>query len=448
MKCMHLASSLCVAALTSAALTGCGGSSGGAGGSGGSSGKNPNELPVPSGITPYIEPSMSLGAGTILLSASGETLSLGGFDWPPSSMDDTCMVDGWQFTLYRYITVPTNVTLWADPNEVPTDQSKHGAVVAHVVGPWAIDLHKGGPLPGKGGGGEEALPFAQILAMDDGSAFDPTTTYGFGFSTIPAPKDVYNVNLDSTPGPDGLNDLDEYTNVMIPNGYSVLYEGVATYMGGAACNVGDSGTGSEEVKYDFSTLPQTVPFRLGFSTPTSYVNCQNGTDFGSQPGINGEDHPRGVQVSAANSIISQVTIHMDHPFWESFAENSPLHWDQIAAQYLGVTNPMATIEDLQFIGPPGAKTTKPLDFTAFTDNASKPIPWRTCDMGYYTTTGTGQLAFNPLKVNVTIGGTNPTVGLRNYYDFIRYTQATQGHLNSQGLCFIDRQYPSPPGGSG
>src|SRR5580704_5031492 len=114
MKCMHLASSLCVAALTSAALTGCGGSSGGAGGSGGSSGKNPNELPVPSGITPYIEPSMSLGAGTILLSASGETLSLGGFDWPPSSMDDTCMVDGWQFTLYRYITVPTNVTLWAD----------------------------------------------------------------------------------------------------------------------------------------------------------------------------------------------------------------------------------------------------------------------------------------------------------------------------------------------
>ena len=42
---------------------------------------------------------------------------------------------------------------------------------------------------------------------------------------------------------------------------------------------------------------------------------------------------------------------------------------------------------------------------------------------------------------------NPAVGLRNYYDFIRYTQATQGHLNSQGLCYIARQYPAPPGGS-
>ena len=37
--------------------------------------------------------------------------------------------------------------------------------------------------------------------------------------------------------------------------------------------------------------------------------------------------------------------------------------------------------------------------------------------------------------------------IRDYYDFIRYTQSTQGHLNSQGLCYIDRQYPAPAGGS-
>jgi len=431
-----------VAALASAALLGCSSSSGG--GAGGSSGVNPNALPAPTGITPNVTPPTTLGAGTILLSASGETLSLGGFDWPPSSADDTCMVDGWKFTLYRYLTVPTTVTLWSSPNLVPSDQSQHGPVVAHVVGPWVIDLHKGGPLPGKGGGGEEALPFAQIVGLDDGSAFDPTVTYGFGFSTTAATKDVYNVNLDSTPGPDGLNDLDEYTNVMIPNGYSVLYEGVATYLGDASCN-GVQTSGS--VTYDFSKLPTTLPFRLGFSTPTSYVNCQNGTDLAGM-GVNGEDHPRGVQVSATSNYVAQVTIHMDHPFWESFAENSPLHWDHIAAQYVGVSNPVATIEDLQFVGLPGAKTTKPLDFTAFTDATGAPIPWRTCDATYYTPTGTGQLHFDPLEVNVTIGGSDPAVGLRNYYDFIRYTQATQGHLNSQGLCYIDRHYPSPPGGSG
>jgi hypothetical protein len=442
MKHARLASHTIVSALAGAALVGCGGGSSGGGG-------NPNAIPAPSGITapPASYPSTSLGAGTILLSASGEVLSLGGFDWPDTGMNDTCMVDGWEFTLYRYLTVVESVDIWSTPNLVPSDQSQHGPLVAHVTGPWVLDLHLGGPLMGKGGGGEEAKPFAQILAQDDGTAFDPSTTYAFGFNTIPATKDVYNVNLTSTPGPDGKDDLDEYNDVMIPGGYSVLYEGVATYKGAApgqpSCDVVTSGAVGP---YDFTKLPSSLPFRMGFSTPTNYVNCQNGTDL-MGPGVNGEDHPRGVQVSATESTIAQVTIHMDHPFWESFAENSPLHWDQIAAQYLGAQNPVATVEDLQFMGLPGAKTTKPLDFTAFTDAAGTPIPWRTCDPTYYTTTGTGQLHFDPLKVDVTIGGADPATGLRNYYDFIRYTQATQGHLNSQGLCYIDRQYPSPPGGS-
>jgi hypothetical protein len=439
MRYAHLARLVPLAALASSPLSGCSSSSGG--GAGGSNGKNANALHAPSGITANVAPSPALGAGTILLSASGETLSLAGFEWPDSGMNDTCMVDGWQFKLYRYLTVVQSVDIWSNPNMVPTDQSQHGPLVASVTGPWVIDLHLGGPLMGKGGGGEQAKPFAQIVSQDDGSAFDPTITYGFGFNTVAAPKDVYNVNLtDSTATPaaaDGKNDLDEYTNVMIPNGYSVLYEGVATYLGAAPgqpqCDMVGSGT---VAAYAFkNNLPSPLTFQMGFSTPTNYVNCQNGTDLAG-PGVNGEDHPRGVQVSATDSITAQVTIHMDHPFWESFAENSSLHWDQVAAQYVGVSNPVAKTEDL-----------KGVNFTAFTDKTGTPLPWRSCDPTYYTTTGTGQLHFDPLKVNVTIGGTDPTTGLRDYYDFIRYTQATQGHLNSQGLCYIDRQYPSPPGGS-
>ena len=48
---------------------------------------------------------------------------------------------------------------------------------------------------------------------------------------------------------------------------------------------------------------------------------------------------------------------------------------------------------------------------------------------------------------IAVSKTHPAEAIRDYYDYIRYTQSTQGHLNSQGLCFIDRQFPSPPGGS-
>ena len=46
-----------------------------------------------------------------------------------------------------------------------------------------------------------------------------------------------------------------------------------------------------------------------------------------------------MQTSTSQSDIEQVTVHMDHPFWESFEEDTPVHWDQIAAQYIGVDEP-------------------------------------------------------------------------------------------------------------
>jgi hypothetical protein len=416
-------------------------------------------------FTPPCDP----GAGGVLFSASGEVLSLSGFKFPPDDpANDTYLVDGWNFALTEYITVFDHVTLWDNPNVAPTDQSQHGSAVAHVDGPWVADLHKGGPLAGKGGAGEEATPIAALSSMDDGQAFDPAATYGFGFSTVAAPANgALNVNLDPA-------EADDYA-YMVQNGYSVLYVGTATWAGGAGNSLGpctqtnagagvannadggavpdaggagveggapddagttpgvDAGGGG----YDFSKLPQSFQFRMGFNTPTNYVNCQNGTDL-SGPGVNGEDHPRGIQVKSNQSIVAQVTIHMDHPFWESFAENSPLHWDQIAAQYVGATGtPQVHTEDL-----------KGVSFLGFTDKAGTPLPWRNCSGSNYTPPGSGQMNFDPLTVPVNPSETDPSKALRDYYDFIRYTQATQGHLNSQGLCFVARQYPSPGGGSG
>ena len=39
---------------------------------------------------------------------------------------------------------------------------------------------------------------------------------------------------------------------------------------------------------------------------------------------------------------------------------------------------------------------------------------------------------------------DPTKTIHDLYDFMTYNQSTQGHLNSDGLCFVERHYPSPP----
>jgi hypothetical protein len=401
------------------------------------------------------------GAGAVYVTISGESNALTGYPFPPGDWtNDTYMFDGWQFVIHEYIVDVDKVTLWSNPNLSPTNQAMHGAQVAHLDGPFVVDLHKGGAVVGAGGAPEEATPLGVILAQNDNgnASFDPTATYGFGFSTVQASYDAYNVNLDGSE----LVDFD----LMVRNGYSVFYSGTATWMGdkspygctqtsaGAGPNAAlvDGGEFPTDVDggYDFSRMPPSFTFKLGFSTPTDYVNCQN-TALQGTPNPD-EDYPRGIQVSTSQSAIAQVTVHMDHPFWESFAEDTPVHWDQIAAQYIGVDAgpagvPEVHVEDM--VGVP---------FYAFTDRTGTPLPWRNCSGSFYTPPGNGQMAFSTLSVPVNPQGTctgqpgadytkDNCPAIRDYYDFMRYTQSTQGHLNSQGLCFIDRQYAAPAGGS-
>jgi hypothetical protein len=408
------------------------------------------------------------GAGFFYVTISGESNAINGYPFPPDNYTlDTYMYDGWQFEIEAYIVVVDKITLWAAPNLSASNQSLHGAAVAQLTGPFVVDLHKGGAIVGQGGYPEQATPIGVILNqnLNGGAPFDPAMTYGFGFSTIPAGPiagysgevagyDAYNVNL--TP-----DEADDYA-YMVANGASVYYRGRAIWQGNASqygCSQTNAGgavdaglvrsDGGPEAGspryvdggYDFTKMPeQGMSFRFAFSTPTNYVNCQNYTATGTP--LPGEDNPRGVQITSAGSAIAQVTVHMDHPFWQSFAEDTPVHWDDIAGQYVGVPANAdggvieSHIDD--FHGVP---------FQPFTDHAGAPIPWRNCSGPNYTPPGSGPMFFTTLSVPVCPGGSNPAVCIRDYYDFIRYTQSTQGHLNSQGLCYIDRQFPSPPGGS-
>src|SRR5579871_2274328 len=103
-----------------------------------------------------------LGPGQMLLSASGEILALQGYTFPDPN---GTFADGWQVTFSHYIATFDKVSLWTNPDMVPTDQSQHGPLVAELDGPWAVDMHLNGPnfpyIDGKEMG-ERAIAFAVL----------------------------------------------------------------------------------------------------------------------------------------------------------------------------------------------------------------------------------------------------------------------------------------------
>jgi|SRR5579883_1546487 len=363
------------------------------------------------------------GPGSVQFTASGEVLALGGYAFPPPMNAAGVFVDGWEVHFNKFFAVFDKVTLSTNPDTSPTDQSQTGPVVAEIDGPWAIDLHQGGPLPGKGGGNEQAYPIQAICNQNkNGNApFDPTVRYAFSFESVPATPAATLIKIDP-------NDPD--WQAMLANHWNVLYVGTATWKGdqlpmGMMCT-------STNPAYDFSKLPKVVNFKLGFATPTQYINCQN-PDNDPAMGLNGEDHQRGVQIKSNAQTIAQVTFHTDHPFWESFTHDTPAHFDQLAALAQKQTDGtyLVTLD-----------MTKGVNYTAFKDAAGNPLPWRACAPGYTPPNMNQQMGFDSLSIPYNPNG-EPSKVMRDYQDYMRYDQSTQGHLNSDGLCFVQRMYPSP-----
>ncbi|HEY4157532.1 MAG TPA: hypothetical protein VGM29_05520 [Polyangiaceae bacterium] len=365
------------------------------------------------------------GAGGILFAVSGEALALGGYAFPPLNPGDPAFVDGWQLTFSHLLVTIDHLTLSSNPDISAGDQSLTGAVVAGVDGPWALDLSHSDPsyLPGKGGPDEEAVPIASLAAQNrNGNAPFATdgTRYAFGFDTVAATPNALNINLDASA-------LSAYQG-MIQSGCIVDYVGTATFRGGTVEGHTDCNDDPE-----YANWPKTVNFELCFKSPTSYRNCQNPDNASATP-LGNDEFQRGVAPLAEKSVIAQVTVHTDHPFWDSVLHDSPAHFDQFAARVSDQTGtPTVTLE-----------MTRGVDYTAVTDAVGNPLNWRYCIDPPTDVHGqfNGPMAFDPGSVPHAPDN-QPAHGLRDYYDFSTYDQSTQGHLNSDGLCYVSRNYPSP-----
>lgn len=394
-------------------------------------GSSPDGSPAPNpttdggfGLRPFTPPA-DPGPKGVLFTISGEALSTEGFAFPPTVDQEVAFVDGWQVKMDRLLVTVDTISLSASPDTDPADQSKSGAVVAQVDGPWAVDLAKDDPAypPGRGGEGK-AVPLAALSSQNKagGAPFDTAqgTRYAFGFRTLPATPNAQNVNL----GPDALADYEK----MIAEGCSVLYAGTAEWKGDAP---GVTCTPAPGTDAALDALPKKVTFRLCFKAPTRYLNCQNPDNDPANP-IGGEDHQRGVAFKDNASVVAQLTIHPDHPFWDSVEEDAPLHFDAFAATRSGEPGmPTVTMEDLAKV-----------DYTAIKDKTGVALPWRNCVGADYTPRPGAMSYLAGTAANVGPNG-DPAQGLRHLADFATYLTSTQGHLNADGLCAVSRDYPSP-----
>jgi hypothetical protein len=393
-------------------------------------------------------------AGQLLLTASGESLALLGYNFPAASPTDPVFADGWEVRFEHFIATFDQVRLWQNPETKTTDQSQVGTLVAELNGPWAVDMsqnHAAWPYIDGKEPGERAVAFAVIPNQNkNGNQPLPTdgTRLAVGFSEVVATPSALNVNL----GPDGLG----FYAKMIQEGCVALYVGQATWLGDqppgrcTAATPVDAGaeggvSGGTGLEPEFARIPPKVNFELCFkpraplsagALETSYINCQN---FESgMPGVNGEKFLRGVAFKTNAPTIGEVTFHTDHPFWESTVHDTPAHFDQFAARATGGDGGIPTVHMEDTIG---------VDYTGFTDKQGNAVPWRICDPNYNNPNGggrVGQMNFDQAMVSHCANGDSGT-GLCDYYDFSKYNQSTQGHWNgAEGLCYVQRNYPSPP----
>jgi hypothetical protein len=368
------------------------------------------------------------GAGALWFAASGELLALSGYPFPPVNDGAPAFVDGWAVQFKHLLVTLDKIRVSSNPDVSPGDQSltgpapgsPGGGLVAEVDGPWAVDLAatNAASLDGNGDPGVKAQPLAVLKSQNkNGNAPFATdgTRYGVGFDIARATSPVFNVNLD----PDAQADY----ALMVQQQCTVLYVGTATFNGSASCNVGRE------------AWPRTVAFQLCFKSPTTYRNCQNGSDDTATP-LPGEEHQRGLALSTSRSVLAQITVHTDHPFWDSVLHDSPAHFDQFAARVVGQSDagvPTVTLD-----------MTQGVDFTAYTDALGNLLDWRYCldpDITVHPRL-TGVMAFDRQSVPRAAGGDGSS-GLRDYDDFATYNQSTQGHLNADGLCAVEHNYPSP-----
>ena len=198
------------------------------------------------------------------------------------------------------------------------------STVAKVSGPWAVGISAAqrsrATRRGRAAQAHKAVPIAALAHQNyppgNGAPFDTsgTSPYAFGFDMVPATSSAMNVNLGRrrperlrTDG--GRRVLDPLRrHRQVPENMSCTCPTAQQHRTRPAIPASTArASGRRSATYG-------VPFHLCFKSPTTLVNCQNPDNDPAQP-LAGEEHERGIFFKSTSSVIGQVTVHTDHPFW-------------------------------------------------------------------------------------------------------------------------------------
>ena len=138
----------------------------------------------------------------------------------------------------------------------------------------------------------------------------------------------------------------------------------------------------------------TYSFKWGLQSSTKNANCTNGLD-----------DTGGIVIRSNATAEAEVTIHLEHIFWDSLgSEDASLRFDAIAAA-AGADKEITTAE----IATQNLSDLKGLDGMPLVDDMGKPI------------------VYNPGSV---------PLASQDLLSFIQASAASMGHLNGEGLCTI------------
>jgi hypothetical protein len=367
----------------------------------------------------------SSGAGQVQVNYSGETLGAVGLPYPTSCPNGDnappFFVDGWSVFIDEYLVAVGNIRLTPGAQQYALESTLNSPPVAVKAGPYVFDGHKGGGLTSTDG----VSPAGPIFAwnqQDDGQAFDATQYYAFSYDVVPATAAATQVNLSSSQGPD--------YDLMVQKGWSKYVRGHAVFAGITGPNTYPPDAG---IAAQFNALPSTIYFSFGWDDSGGVLNCNN-----PQLGFTGEDSPttRGIKPSPTAPVIAQITLHVDHVFWDTLRlEGTPLRFDQVAAWATGSnsdpTEPLQ-IQDLGVLANTLAATFA--DGTPLPDRAPYQTPTSSCYVSNQS---------NPLQVTLALNGVPGSV-VSNLADFMAFSAQAQMHMNADGLCYEVGQHASDP----